>query len=282
VAFERLIGTRYVVPLREGGSLPAVVETAHADAATPSGAFVVKFQGAGQGAKALVAEALVAGLAQVLGLPVPTPAIIALAEGFGRAEPDPEIQDVLRGSVGENFGLAFLSGALAFDPAADRTVSPDLAAAIIWLDALTTNVDRTAKNTNLLVCDAQVWLIDHGAALYVHHRWEGWETRVQSPFPQIKDHVLLGGAGDLEAADARLRPLLTDAALRSIVDDVPDAWLGGEVLFPTLGDHRRAYLTYLSERLHGPRRWLQEAIDAQARGPERLAVRQTHRLDADA
>ncbi len=278
--FERLVGTRYVAPLREGGSLPAIVETARPADLTPGGPFVVKFQGAGQGAKALVAEALVAGLAQAVGLPVPTPAIIDLADGFGRAEPDPEIQDVLRGSVGENFGLAYLPGALAFDPAADRRdVSPEQAADIVWLDALTTNVDRTPRNTNLLVQGGRLWLIDHGAAPYVHHRWEGWLDRTQSPFPQIKDHVLLGVAGDLEAADARLRPLLTDAALRAVVDDVPDAWLGGEPLFPTLADHRQAYVTYLSERLHGPRRWLDEAAAARARGPERLAVRQTHRLD---
>jgi hypothetical protein len=277
----RLIGTRYVVPLREGGSLPAVVETVQADEATPGGAFVVKFQGAGQGAKALIAEALVAGLARMLGLPVPRPAVVELAEGFGKAEPDPEIQDILRGSVGANFGLAYLPGALPFDPAVDREIAPELAAEIVWLDALTTNVDRTARNTNLLLWDGRLWLIDHGAALYVHHRWEGWRDRVQSPFPQIKDHVLLAVAGDLEAADARLRPRLTDAVLTRIVADLPDAWLGGEPLFPTLAEHRRAYLTYLSERLHGPRRWLQEAIDARRRGPERLAIRQTHRLDTD-
>jgi hypothetical protein len=249
---------------------------------TPAGAFVVKFQGAGQGAKALVAEALVASLAQALDLPVPRPAIVTLAEGFGNAEPDPEIQDILKGSNGENFGLGYLSGALAFDPAADRDdVDPELAAEIVWLDALTTNVDRTPRNTNMLLWQQRLWLIDHGAALYVHHRWDGWQDRIQSPFPQIKDHVLLGLAGDLEAADARLRPRLTDNVLRQIVDDVPGAWLGGESLFPTLAEHRQAYVTYLSERLHGPRRWLQEAIDARERGPERLAVRQTHRYDVD-
>jgi HipA-like kinase len=284
---ERLTGTRYVVPLREGGSLPAVVETVQADGAAPGGAFVVKFQGAGQGAKALIAEAVVAGLAGALGLPVPRPAIIFLAEGFGNAEPDPEIQDVLRGSVGENFGLAYLSGALAFDPAAaaacpdEGGVDPALAAEIVWLDALTTNVDRTPRNTNLLLWQHRLWLIDHGAALYVHHRWQGWQGRIQSPFPQIKDHVLLRLAGDLEDADARLRPRLTDDVLRRVVDDLPDAWLDGEPLFPTLDEHRQAYVTYLSERLRGPRRWLQEAIDARRRGPERLAIRQTHRLDAD-
>jgi hypothetical protein len=282
VALERVIGTRYVVPLREGGSLPAVVETVRADATTPGGAFVVKFQGAGQGAKALVAEAIVAGLAGALDLPVPRPAIVALEEGFGNAEPDPEIQDILRGSVGENFGLAYLSGALAFDPAADAdSVDPALAAEVVWLDALTTNVDRTPRNTNMLLWQGRLWLIDHGAALYVHHRWEGWQDRIQSPFPQIKDHVLLGLAGDLEHADARLRPRLTDDVLRQIVDVLPDAWLGGEALFPTLDEHRQAYVTYLSERLHGPRRWLQEAIDARERGPARLVVRQTHRYDVD-
>jgi hypothetical protein len=163
----------------------------------------------------------------------------------------------------------------------DHHVSPELAASIVWLDALTTNVDRTPRNTNMLLWQDHLWLIDHGAALYVHHRWEGWHDRIQSPFPQIKDHVLLGLAGDLEQADARLRPRLTDAVLRQIVDDLPDAWLGDEVLFPTLAEHRQAYVTYLSERLGGPRRWLQEAIDARRRGPERLAVRQTHRYDVD-
>ena len=281
MAFDQLVGTRYVVPLREGGSLPAVIDTVQADGIWPAGSFVVKFLGAGQGAKALIAEALVAGIAVALGLPVPRPAIIELVEGFGNAEPDPEIQDILKGSVGQNFGLAFLSGALPFDPSLDRDIDPQLAANIVWLDALVTNVDRSARNTNLLLWQKQLWLIDHGAALYVHHRWEGWRERIQGPFPQIKDHVLLPLAGDLEAADARLRSLLSDTVLQEIVEGLPDAWLGGEALFPTLAEHRQAYLTYLSERLNGPRRWLQEAIDARARGPERLAVRQTHRLDAD-
>jgi len=226
-----------------------------------------------------VAEAIVAGLVQALGLSVPTPAIVDLAEGVGNAEPDPEIQDILRGSVGANFGLAYLPGALAFDPAVDRNVDPDLAADIVWLDALTTNVDRSARNTNLLLAQGRLWLIDHGAALYVHHRWEGWESRMQSPFPQIKDHVLLPFSGDLGAADARLRPRLTDALLRDIVDDVPETWLGDEPLFPTVTEHRQAYVAYLSERLNGQRAWLREAIEAQRRGPERLALRLTHRVE---
>lgn len=272
MAVEQLTGVRYVVPLREGGSLPAVVETDR------DGPYVVKFRGAGQGAKALVAELLVAGLAQTLGLPVPRPAVIALAAGFGNAEPDPEIQDILRGSVGANFGLAYLPGALPFDPAAETDVAPDLAARIVWLDAYLTNVDRTVRNTNILVWQGQLWLIDHGAALYVHHQWEGWEQRVQSPFPLIRDHVLLALVGDLAAADAHLRPALGEATIRDLVAGIPDEWLGGETLFPDLAAHREAYVTYLWARLSGPRAWLQEAIDAQRHGPARLAPRLTHRV----
>jgi hypothetical protein len=180
--------------------------------------------------------------------------------------------------VGENFGLAYLPGAIAFDPAVDRDIDPDLAAAIVWFDALITNVDRTVRNTNLLLWHGGLWLIDHGASLYFHHNWEGWETRVQSPFPLIKDHVLLHLAGDLAAAGERLRPLATEAGIRTVVRDIPESWLDDE---PAVGDTaavREAYVTYLTERLNGPRRWLEEAIDAQRRGPERLARRLTHRV----
>src|SRR6202165_394993 len=209
----RLLGTRHVVPLREGGSLPGVVDV------DGEGTFVVKFRGAGQGPKALVAEALVASVGLAAGLPVPRPAVVDLDAGFGRSEPDPEIQDLLRASVGANFGLEYLPGALAFDPAVDGALlTPDLAADIVWLDAYLTNVDRTPRNTNLLVCDRRVWLIDHGAALFVHHRWAGWRQRIQSPFPQIADHVLLPFAGDLAAADARLRSRLDAGLIAQIVD----------------------------------------------------------------
>jgi hypothetical protein len=269
---ERVTGVRYDVPLREGGSLPAVVATDR------GGPYVVKFRGAGQGAKALVAELVVAALALELGLPVPQPALVKLAAGFGKAEPDPEIQDILRGSVGTNFGLAYLPGALPYDPAVPTALAPDLAAGIVWLDAWLTNVDRTARNTNILLWGGQVWLIDHGAALYVHHRWEGWEERVQSPFPRIRDHVLLAVAGDLAAADARLRPLVTDGVLRRVVAEIPDEWLTPEASFPDAAAQRAAYVTYLGARLNGPRPWLQEAIDAQRRGPARLAPRATHRV----
>jgi hypothetical protein len=272
-SLPRLFGARYVVPLREGGSVPAVVETER------DGAFVVKFKGAGQGAKALVAEALVAGVASVLGLPVPTAAIVDLGEGFGRAEPDPEIQDILRGSVGLNFGLGFVPAALAFDPAVDGpSMDTELAADIVWLDAYLTNVDRTPRNTNMLMSNNKLWLIDHGAALYVHHRWAGWQDRIQTPFAPIKDHVLLPFAADLEQADSRLRPRLTDATIECIVATLPDEWLDPE---PDVGDAqalRSAYTTYLQQRLNGPRAWLAEAIAAQKKGPETLRLRDTHRV----
>jgi hypothetical protein len=269
----RLVGARYVVPLREGGSLPAVVDT------ETGGTFVVKFRGAGQGPKALIAEALVAAIGVTVGLPVPTPAVIDLEAGFGRSEPDPEIQDVLQASIGANFGLAYLPSALAFDPAVDGTLlTPELAAEIVWLDAYLTNVDRTPRNTNLLVCDGQVWLIDHGAALFVHHRWAGWRERTQSPFPQIGDHVLLPFAGDLEAADARLRAKLEPGVLGQLVEDLPEAWLAHEDEFSDTDEQRQAYVTYLTERLDGPRAWLAEAIAAKQRGPKPLGLRQTHRV----
>jgi hypothetical protein len=272
-ALARVVGCRYVVPLREGGSLPAVVDT---DA---DGSFVVKFRGAGQGPKALVAEVLVALIGRALGLPVPSPAIVELDDGFGRGEPDPEIQDILRGSVGANFGLEFLHGALAFDPAVDSgLVTPELAADVVWLDALVTNVDRTPRNTNLLVCGQRVWLIDHGAALFFHHRWAGWRQRIHTPFPQIADHVLLPLAGDLEAADARLRERLDSTQIARSVQAVPEEWLGDEAEFANTDELRAAYVTYLLERLDGPRAWLKEAIAAQQRGPTRLQRRLTHRV----
>jgi hypothetical protein len=269
---RHLEGVRYATPLREGGSLPAIVETDGGEL------FAVKFRGAGQGHRALVAELLAAALALELGLPAPEPAVISLAEGFGRSEPDPEIQDILRNSIGENFGLEYISSALAFDPSVDRWIDPELAAGIVWFDALITNVDRSPRNVNLLVRDGRIWMIDHGASLYFHHSWGGWRDRIQSPFPHIKDHVLLHLAGNLEAADRRLRPRLTDAALARAVAEIPDSWLGDEEEFPDVESHRTAYRHYLRERLDGPRAWLQEAIAAQQRGPQRHVTRVTRRV----
>ncbi len=240
---------RYLVPLREGGSLPAIVDT------EPSGQYVVKFRGAGQGPKALVAEALAAGLARTLDLPVPPPALVELDEGFGRGEPDPEIQDLLRGSVGTNFGLSYLAGAVGFDAAVDaQNVDPELAAAIVWFDALIANVDRTPRNPNLLLWQERLWLIDHGAALYFHHAGPGWEARAQAEFPQIKDHVLLRRAPPLATADARLRPLLSESAIADSVASLHESWLG-----PDPEAARQAYVTFFVDRLKGPRAWLEEA-----------------------
>jgi len=269
---RHLTGIRYAQPLREGGSLPAIVETETGEL------FVVKFLGAGQGRRALVAEALAAALAVELGLPVAEPAIVRLAEGFGRSEPDPEIQDILKRSHGDNFGLAFISSALPFDPVINRAIDPELAAGIVWFDALITNVDRSPRNVNLLARDGDYWMIDHGASLYFHHRWEGWEERVHSRFPQIKDHVLLHLAGDLHDADRRLRPRLTGAALSRAVGQIPESWLGDEELFPDVASHRQAYADYLAARLHGPREWLDEAVQAQALGPQKHVTRVTRRV----
>lgn len=269
---RRLTGIRYATPLREGGSLPAIVETDTGEL------FVVKFLGAGQGHRALVAEALAAALAVELDLPVAEPAIIQLDEGFGRSESDPEIQDILKKSHGENFGLAFISSALPFDPVVNRDIDPKLAANIVWFDALITNIDRSPRNVNMLVSNGDYWMIDHGASLYFHHRWEGWQDRVQSRFPQIKDHVLLHLAGDLSAADERLRPKLTGDALARAVEQIPESWLGDEELFADTDSHRRAYIDYLEARLNGPREWLDEAIQAKALGPQKHVTRVTRRV----
>jgi len=257
---------RYALPLREGGSLPAVVDTDEA------GLFAVKFRGAGQGARALVAEIIVARLALHLGLPVPEPALIHLEEGFGRTEPDPEVQDILRGSRGLNVGLRFLEGAFSYDPVAvaDR-VSPELASDIVWLDALTTNIDRTPRNPNILLWQNEIWLIDHGAALYFHHNWDTVDPeRARQPFAPIADHVLLPIAGPTEEADARLAPQLTEDVLGEILNEVPDDLLmdapsGTHPPFDTAEANREAYLDYFRTRLAERRAFAEEAARAQDR-----------------
>ena len=258
--------TRYVVPLREGGSLPAVLEAENGDL------FVAKFRGAGQGAKALLAELIVGLLARRLGLPVPEVALLYLDAAFGRTERDPEIQDILRGSRGLNVGLRYLESAFPYDPVAvPDLVSPDLAADVVWLDAFTTNIDRTPRNPNLLVWNRRLWLIDHGAALYFHHNWDGMDaTRIQNPFAPIADHVLLPAAGDLRAADARLTGALDADVLRGILALLPEELLmdapeGTAPPFPTAEANRAAYLEVLTGRLTGPRAFLDTALAAQQR-----------------
>lgn len=237
--------TRYVAPLREGGSLPALVE------ADDDGLYVVKLRGAGQGPKALVAELIVGELARALDLPVPELVLVDLDGQLADAEPDPEIQELLAASAGANVGLDFLPGALPYTPAAPGwTPSPELAAAIVWLDALTENVDRTPRNPNLLVWHQRLWLIDHGAALYKQHA--GLDpAAARTPMAAIRDHVLLPVAGSIADADAALAPRVTRALLERIVAAVPPAWFGELAAAD--------YVDYLETRLRSPRAFVEEA-----------------------
>ena len=246
--------TRYVTPLREGGSLPAVIE------ADDDGMYVLKFRGAGQGPKALIAELVAGEIARLAGLPVPEIVFVELDASLARTEPDAEIQDLIRASAGLNLALDYLPGAVTFDPLAEK---PDaaLASAIVWFDAFVTNLDRTARNTNMMVWHRQLWLIDHGAALYVHHSWTDPLARADDPFPLVKDHVLLPLASTLEEADARLAARITPQAIADIATLIPDAWLdGGPFGSPTA--QRDAYRQYLQRRLQAPRRFVEEAVRA--------------------
>ncbi len=245
--------TRYVTPLREGGSLPGLVE------ADDDGLYVVKFRAAGQGPKALIAELVVGELGRALGLPVPEIVLVELDPALGAAEPDPEVADLVRGSGGTNFGIDFLPGALAYSPAAGSGPDPELAAAIVWFDALTTNPDRTPRNPNLLVWGNGTWCIDHGAALYVQHTWREPVEHARRPFEAIRDHVLLPIAGSIADADARLAPLVSRGLLESIVELVPAPWLEGERAFADERAHRMAYVEYLLGRIEAPRAFAQEA-----------------------
>ncbi len=263
-----LTALRYVQPLREGGSLPAVVDT-------DAGLFVVKFRGAGQGPKALVAEVIVTLLARHLGLPTPDLALVNVHAAFGRSEADPEIQDLLRASHGTNVGLRYLDGAFNFAlSAAGELVDADFATRLVWLDAFVTNPDRTHRNPNLMVWERRPWLIDHGAALYAHHDWDRVDSdRTRTPFPLIKDHVLLGSASKLEDLDVTLAERLTTDVLASVLGSVPDDLLvdepGGEDRDDANdGDEptraRERYLAYLTERLESPRDFVAEAVRARA------------------
>jgi hypothetical protein len=248
-----ITATEYVMPLREGGSLPAIV------AGDDDGTYVLKFRGAGQGVRALVAELVSGELARVLGLPVPEIVFAELDPRMARTEPDPEIQELLQKSAGLNLALDYLPGSLTFDPLIPLAIEtqPSLASAIVWLDALVTNVDRTPKNTNLLVWHRKLWMIDHGATLIFHHQWESWRERARTPFAAIGEHVLLRWAAELREADARLAPLLTADAIDGVLALIPDAWLDE-------GPSRAVYRDYLLERLREPREWVEEAVRARA------------------
>jgi hypothetical protein len=248
-----VVATRYVTPLREGGSVPALVE------ADDDGLYVVKLLGAGHGRKALVAELIAGELARHLGLPVPELVLVELDGALAKAEPDGEIQDLLERGAGTNVGLDFLPGALAFAPTARPTAEPDFAADTVWLDSLTTNVDRTPRNPNLIVWHRRPYLIDHGSALYIHHTWADPDGHARRPFPQVMDHVLLPFAGSIVDADARLAPLVDRAVLEPITAAIPDDWLQPERGLPDADAHRRAYVDYLVARLDAPRAWVAEA-----------------------
>jgi hypothetical protein len=251
--------TRYVAPLREGGSLPAVVE------ADDDGLYVVKFRGAGQGPKALVAELMGGEIARALGLKVPELVYIEVDPQLGRTEPDGEIQDLVKDSGGLNLALDFLPAALPFDPLLTPPMEYDLASAIVWLDAYISNVDRTARNTNMLMWHKAVWLIDHGASFYFQYREADFVPDAGKPFKNIQDHVLIRLARRLPDADARLAALLTPEVLREIVAKVPDAWLADDKVYATPELYKEAFWTYLTTRLQGPRAFAQEAIDAHTR-----------------
>jgi len=247
--------TRYVTPLREGGSLPAIAE------ADDGFLYVLKFRGAGQGPRALIAELIGGEIARALGLKVPEIVFANLDEAFGRTEPDEEIQDLLKASAGLNLALHYLSGAITFDPSIN-TVDPILASSIVWLDCLLTNVDRTARNTNMLTWHKELWLIDHGAALYFHHSWRNWQEQAKKPFVQVKDHVLLPYASQLDLVDAQLRLILTENRIRSVINWIPDAWLAGETTFDTPGQYREAYIHFLMTRIENSTIFIKEAQHA--------------------
>jgi len=269
---------RYLTPLREGGSVPAIVE------ADDDGTYVAKFCGAAQGPLALVAELIAGEIGRLLGLPVPQIVLIELDVLLARSEPDEEIQELLRKSAGLNIALDYLPGALNWEPALAPPPDPALAAAVVWFDAFVTNVDRTAKNPNMLRWHRKLYLIDHGAALYFHHDWPRARAidsgplrsedrnhlaatgplagtdhlaKSRTPFAMIRNHALLPLAGDLRAADAALAPRITEAALREIVAQVPDAWLSGEASPETTRQH---YVEHLWSRVAAPRAFVEEAI----------------------
>jgi hypothetical protein len=245
--------TRYVTPLREGGSLPAIVE------ADDSGLYVVKFRAAGQGTKALVAELVAGELARAAGLRVPEIALVEVDGALGRNEPDGEIRDLLRRSVGVNLAIDYLPGSITFDPVAGPPPSADEASSIVWFDAYATNVDRTARNPNLLCWHRRLWLIDHGASLYFHHAWDGEPARGDAPFAAVKDHVLLPWATGVAAAGERIAPRLARDAVERVLAEVPDAWLAGELRFGSPAEHRAAYARYLERRLAAAPIFVEEA-----------------------
>jgi hypothetical protein len=257
MSLRTIHATRYITPLREGGSLPAIVE------ANDQGMYVLKFRGAGQGPKALIAELICGELARAIGLPVPELVLMELDPDLARTEPDPEIQDLLKASAGLNIALDYLPGSVMFDPVADQP-SGELASAIVWFDAYITNVDRTARNSNLLMWHRRLYLIDHGAALYFHHSWANYLQRSQDPFAMIQNHVLLPFANQLHTAAAQCTAKLTLTVIEEAVEQIPDSWLTTDTTFSSAEEYRAAYVEYLLRRISVPQTFVEEALRARA------------------
>ncbi|MDQ3800082.1 MAG: aminotransferase class I and II [Acidobacteriota bacterium] len=244
---------RYVTPLREGGSLPAIIE------GDDDGLYVLKFRGAGQGVKALIAELVAGEIGRALDLRVPEIVFVELDARLARTEPDPEIQDLIKASGGLNLALDYLPGSITFDPLIEKPLK-SLASKIVWFDAFTVNVDRTARNANMLWWHKHLWLIDHGAALFYHHNADTFPSNSRNPFRQVKDHMLLRFAGEIEKADIESSAKLTPETLREIVNLIPGEWLGGA---DEAEKTREIYYDFLTNRLRGePREFVKEAINA--------------------
>ncbi|RZL45761.1 MAG: aminotransferase class I and II [Pedobacter sp.] len=246
--------TRYVTPLREGGSMPAIAE------ADDGFLYVLKFRGAGQGHKALISEIIGGEIARKLGLRVPELVFAKLDEAFGRTEPDEEIQDLLKASVGLNLALHYLSGAITFDPTVTK-IDTHLASQIVWLDCLLTNMDRTARNTNMLLWHKELWLIDHGASLYFHHSWQNWEEQAKRPFVLVKDHVLLPQATNLREVNNEFKAVLTPTIISDILNLIPDEWLN-EDIFNSSNAQKEAYALFLNNRIANADIFVNEAQNA--------------------
>jgi hypothetical protein len=257
MAIRTVFASRYVTPLREGGSLPAIVE------ASDDGLYVLKFRGAGQGPKALIAELVAGEIGRLLGLQVPEIVFMQLPTDLARTEPDAEIQSLIRASAGLNLALDYLPGSVTFDPLVYQP-EPRLASAIVWFDALVCNVDRTTRNVNMLMWHRRLWLIDHGAALYFHHAWTKRDQPAIMPFARIKDHVLLKYASLLEDVDAELAARLAADKVAEIIDQIPDAWLESDPGFDSKAQQREAYLEFFKLRLRASNLFVQEAVHARS------------------
>ena len=257
IELRTVIASRYVTPLREGGSLPAIIE------ADDDGLYVLKFRGAGQGPKALIAELLAGEIGRMAGLPVPEIVFVELPAELARTEPDSEIRSLIGASAGLNIALDYLPGSVTFDP---LIFSPDaqLASAIVWFDAFVCNVDRTVRNVNMLIWHRRLWLIDHGASLYFHHAWNRGDQHARNPFALIKDHVLLDYASALADVDAQMASLLTAEGFANLVRAIPDSWLPDDPGFAGKNAQREAYLDYFILRMQSSAVFVQEAIRARS------------------